>query len=177
VTTALPPINENPADPGAVETGSLVTVNNVLFGSAPNASQILLLERGGKQGSWLISTAGDPLVQPGERYILFLHPDARKSIPNSVGIIPDSSVVPRYEVVGYANGKARIDANQKIQFPSGAIPSLLQYNNGDLNTFTAGLKGKIGSMFPTPLPYPSGVTPLSAPPHTIFPSVPSSSKP
>src|SRR6202034_1707417 len=110
VTAVLPSINLNPAMPGNAETASLVTVNSVLRGKVSAGSEILIIEPGGKQGQWSVVDPDNPLVQPGERYILFLRAFTKKNIPNSAGVLPDSGSVPRFEVEGFQNGKAKIDA-------------------------------------------------------------------
>ena len=73
VTAVLPPINLNPAIAGAVETACLITVNSVLRGQALPGNDVLVIEPGGKQGQWNVIEPGNALMQPGERYVLFLH--------------------------------------------------------------------------------------------------------
>ena len=153
---------------GNVETASLVTVNSVLRGKVSAGTELLIIELGGKQGQWNVIDPGNPLPQPGERYILFLHANTA-SIPNSAGVVPDSGVVPRYRVVGYANGKARIDANGNIQFGSGAKYDMLQYASVPSSSFVSTVAARIAYLFPPPLPYPVGVTPIPLPPNTITP--------
>jgi hypothetical protein len=172
VTTILPSIVRNPNIPGEVETDALVTIQSVILGKAPSGSQFLFEENGGDQGGWTVTVAGNPRVNLGERYIFFLQPDPRSSIPNSFGVIPPNSSVARYYATVDANGKARVTSEELIAFSSGAIPVLQQYNNASLSVFLAKMTARIGVLFPTPPPYPSNVTPLKPPPNTIFPTAP-----
>jgi hypothetical protein len=170
VASVLPAINLNPAMPGQVETDSIVLVNQAIWGNLPSVSQILLMQTGGTQGKWVVSVAGDPLVQAGERYILFLDPDVRKSIPNSAGVPPETSVAPRYYTVDHANGKAKIAATGAVQFPSGAISQLQGYDNTDVSAFVAAVQARLAILYRKAPPYPVGVTPLTAPPPgQVFP--------
>jgi hypothetical protein len=77
--------------------------------------------------------------------------------------------VPRYRVVGFANGKARIDATGNVQFGAGATGSMLQYNSIPDSSFIAIVTARVAYLFPPPLPYPVGVTPIPLPPNTITP--------
>jgi hypothetical protein len=176
VTTTLPPVVRNSAIPGAVETDSIVTVQNVIFGASPSSPEFLLVEDGGKQGGWTVTVSGDPMVQPGERYIFFLQTDPRSSIPNSAGVIPASSSVPRYMPTVYANGKVRVAGSGLISFPAGTVSILSQYSGVSLIGFLSSVQSRIQAIYPTPPPYPSNVTPLKPPPNTIFPTVQSSGK-
>jgi hypothetical protein len=169
VITILPTIVRNPNVPGEVETDSIISVHQAISGKAPPGGQILLHEQGGQQGQWQISVAGDPLVQVGEHYILFLAPTAPGNIPNSEGILPDASAVPRYFPIGYANGKAGVNSNGVVQFVAGAIPALHTCDSLDVTSFTGILNDRIAALLPTPLPYPAGVTPLVAQGNSIFP--------
>jgi hypothetical protein len=158
VTAVLPPINLNPTFAGAVVTDSRVTVNSVLRGKAVAGAEVLLIERAGSQGQWNVIDPDNPLVQPGERYIFFLH------------TMPDSGALPRFRVIGYANGKARIDASGNIRFGPGAKYDMLQYAGVPSSSFVSTLTARIAYLFPPPLPYPVGVTPIPLPPNTVTPS-------
>jgi hypothetical protein len=168
VTAVLPPINFNPAIAGDVETASSVKVNSVFRGQASAGTELLVIEQGGRQGQWNVIDPGNPLMQPGERYILFLHAFTR-AIPNSAGVIPDSEVVPRYRVIGLANGKARFDTNGNIQFNSGVTQSMVKCNGISGSTFISILTARITQLFAPAPPYPVGVTPIPLPPNTITP--------
>jgi hypothetical protein len=169
VVEVLPPINRNPDMLGEVETDAVISINSVLHGKAPTRGQLLLIEEGGKQGKWSITVKGNPGVQPGERYILFLHLDERQSIANAGTIIPDAVSTSRYYGLDYANGKAKVDADGSMQFAAGATDLSAQYNGQNLTAFTETLKSRIAALFPTPPPYPFGTTPLTPPPNTLFP--------
>lgn len=173
VISSLPTINRDPNSPVGVETDSTVSIGQVILGKAPGGGQIVLVEDGGAKGSSVISVAGDPLVKPGEQYILFLDPDPRTQVPNSVGILPSS--VPRYYPVGYGNGKALITSGGTIQFAAGAISALHQYDNMGITSFISTLKSCVAALSPPAPPYPTGVAPLAPPKNSIF--VPPGPKP
>jgi hypothetical protein len=83
-------------------------VNSVFAGSVPgNAGTILVAQAGGKWNNWDISVKGDPLFSPGDRYILFLVPDERPSLPNVSGM-------PRYAVVGVWSGRVNITSGKAV---------------------------------------------------------------
>jgi hypothetical protein len=168
VTAVLPPINFDPATAGNVETASIVKVNSVFGGQAQAGTELLVIEQGGKQGQWNVIDPGNPLMQPGERYILFLHAYSR-AIPNSAGIIPDSGLVPRYRVIGFANGKARVDADGNVRFNSGGTQAMLKYHGMSGSSFISILTARIQELFAPAPPYPVGVTPIPLPPNTITP--------
>jgi hypothetical protein len=172
IATLFPAINRNPQIVGEVETDSLVSINQVLYGKPPAAAPILLASPGGTQGVWQVSIAGDPLPQSGQRYILFLYADTRKEVPNSAGILPSSSVTPRYFAIGYANGRALVSSGGSVQFLPGAIAALHQYDGTQVTTFFATLGSRVAALFPKASPYPVGVTPLIPPTSSIFPPVP-----
>lgn len=169
VTAVLPSINLNPGIPGQVVTVSRVTVNSVLRGNVSAGTELLIIEFGGKQGQWNVIDPDNPLLQAGERYIFFLRGFIQQDLPNSVGVLPDSGAVPRFEVEGFQNGKARIDANGNIQFASGATQTMLPYNGMSSSSFVSMLNARIAHLFPPPPPYPAGVTPIPLPPNRITP--------
>jgi hypothetical protein len=173
IISSLPTIDRDPNSPAGVETDSLVSISQVILGKAPGGGQIVLVEDGGSKGTRVISVAGDPLVKPGEQYILFLAPDPRTQVPNSVGILPSS--VPRYYPVGYANGKALITATGTLQFATGAIAALHQYDNLGITPFISTLKSCVAALFPPAPPYPKGGAALAPPNNSIF--VPPGPKP
>ena len=116
VSLNLPTVDIETKDPGAVETDSLFTINQVIRGTRPAAAgQMLLIQTGGNHGQWEVSVTGDPLVKPGERYIFFLVPDWRGEIPNSAGVLPDKAAVPRYIRTGAEYGQALINGNGTVQ--------------------------------------------------------------
>lgn len=124
--------------PGAprLETHSIVAVNAVLYGRVPNGSANLLMAQiGGRLGDRSVSAEGDPLVLPGERYVLFLVPDARRELPNRTGM-------PRYAVTGVWSGKAKI-VDGRVVFAAAASPELKTYDGQRVNAFLGILKETI----------------------------------
>lgn len=138
VSSSLPVINtsQTPDEP-RLETHSVVTVTAILSGAVPkSAGNILLAQVGGQLGKWDITVAGDPLVLPGERYILFLVPDERKELANTSGM-------PRCAATGVWSGKIKVK-NGKVAFAAPSDPQLHSYDGTNVDTFLQMLKETIG---------------------------------
>jgi hypothetical protein len=148
VSRLMPAIVRNAEMAGEVETDAMVTVREVLAGKAPGPGQILLVEDGGMQGQWNVTVEGSPPVQFGERYILFLAPDMRMTIPNAEGVLPDRATVPRYYALGPAEGKVKVDWNGHLRIAPGAAQFLMPYNDTDVNSFVALLRARMQVLFP-----------------------------
>ncbi len=86
-------------------------------------------------GAQNFSVMGDPLVRPGERYILFLIPDVRQELPSTSGM-------PRYAVTGVWSGKAKV-TNGGVAFPASASPELRAYNGHSIDAFLQTLEAAI----------------------------------
>jgi hypothetical protein len=147
IVSTLPVINtaKQQAIP-SLETHSMVAIDAVLAGVVPNHSaNILLTQVGGHLDKWDITVPDDPLVIPGERYILFLVPDDRKALPNVSGI-------PRYAVIGIWSGKIKI-VDDKVAFGGPSYPTLHAYDGTDVNLFLQTLREAIRRPYTTtPLP-------------------------
>lgn len=123
-----------------VETHSLIAVNSVINGTVPgNSANILLAQAGGRLGDWNETAPDDPLVLPGERYILFLVPDERRSLPNTAG-------VPRYAAVGIRAGRVKVTKG-RIGFVGPSARGLHTYDGADVNTFLAQLRQAISKPY------------------------------
>jgi len=119
-----------------LETHAIVAVREVLRGTVPNSSaNILLAQVGGTSGKWDISAKGDPIVAPGERYILFLVSDERSELPNTSGM-------PRYAATGVWSGKVSVTAG-KVAFLPAAKPGLHVYDNMSVDAFLQLLRDRI----------------------------------
>jgi hypothetical protein len=144
VTTVLPSIDRHPRVPPSIETRSIVSVSEVLYGGLPapaEASRTLtLVQEGGKAGKWDVAPIEDPLVKAGERYVLFLVGDPR---PTS----SDDPAAPRYITVGIYAGKAKLDGG-KVGFLPAAAPELHQYDGKDASEFLTMLREKIAIELP-----------------------------
>lgn len=138
VSSVLPAINTR-QDPNAaprLETHSMIAVNAILSGAVPNSSaNILVAQIGGHMGSWDISVAGDALLLPGERYILFLVPDMRQELPNTSGI-------PRFAVTGVWAGKVKVSGGN-ASFAAAANSQLKSYNGLAIDSFLQTLRTTI----------------------------------
>lgn len=123
-----------------LETRSLIAVDAILKGAVPNQAGIIVLtQAGGKLGELEMVVPSDPLVQEGERYILFLmsDDDNQKARPNTSGM-------PRYCVVGIWSGKAKV-VDRKIAFSNGADARLREYDNMDATEFTQKIRDMIAN--------------------------------
>jgi hypothetical protein len=135
VLNPVPAFNPTSSDLSSVETDSMISVTQRLWGNIPsNGSTILLFQLGGKTGGCTEIVPDDPIVQPNERYILFLAVDNRKQVPNPSG-------VPRYIAPGIWT-KAKI-TNGKIQFQPRANHGLHKYDGMDVNSFLAIVRDRI----------------------------------
>ena len=128
VISSLPPVLRDPNQPASIETYSVVAVDRVLFGSvALRKVKILLVQPGGTLGGWEVTVPRDPLVKPGDRYILFLRPDIR-AIPT------DAADYSSYFAAGGSAGKARVD-NSHVSFLLETDPRLHVHDNTPVDTF------------------------------------------
>jgi hypothetical protein len=118
----------NPEHPASIQTQSLISVDQLLFGSLPpNAKAIGLIQLGGKVPPFQSSVAGDPVVQKGERYVLFLMRDDRIVPPNKTGVA-------RFTSVGVGTGMVKI-VDGKVQFSCAANLQLRKYDDTELSAF------------------------------------------
>jgi len=144
ISGRLPVINTGKTnDHPMFETHSVVAVNSIVSASLPkNAAQILLAELGGHWDKWDMEVAGDSLVSPSERYILFLNPDdGRNEVPNSSGL-------PRYAVTGVWSGKIKV-TNGVVIVSASLQDELHTYNNSPADTFLETLREKIRRPYTT----------------------------
>src|SRR5207249_11796370 len=111
VAKVLPSTLINPNNPSLPETTSLISVNEVVWGTLPyGTNTIAISELGGRVGPCGLVIADDPLVESGEEYIFFLVAEKRR---------PNTSGSPLYSTFGAGGGKAKI-TDRKIQFLPGA---------------------------------------------------------
>jgi len=145
VVNVLPATRMDPDHWILIETTSLISVNEVLFGKlAPGTKTISMSQEGGRVEPCTLLVADDPLVKFGEEYVLFLVADRRTIPPNTTGS-------PRYTPVGVWSGKAKI-VGDKVQFLPAASQGLHQYDNTDVLTFVATLKSRINALLPKRTP-------------------------
>ncbi len=141
VVNVLPATRIDPNDWLGIETTSLISVNEVLFGKlAPGTTTISMSQLGGRVEPCTRLVADDPVVKFGEVYVLFLLSDTRSVPPNTTGS-------PRYAPMGVWSGKLKI-TDGKIQFLPRASAALHKYDNTDATAFIATLKSIIDSLVP-----------------------------
>src|SRR5438876_4427001 len=98
VAKVLPSTLINPNDPSLPETTSLISVNEIVWGTLPyGTNTISVSQLGGRVEPCRLVNSDDPLVESGEEYIFFLLPQ-KKGLPNTSGS-------PLYSTVGAWSGK------------------------------------------------------------------------
>ena len=138
VLTSLPAFHPDPNTVTSVETDSVISVTERLWGTIPaNGSTVLLNQMGGKAQPCSVVVQDDPLVRPNEQYVLFLSADDRKQVPNPSG-------ASRYIAPGIWT-KAKV-VNDKIRFQAHAIRRLHQYDGMDLDKFLAIVRERIAML-------------------------------
>jgi hypothetical protein len=135
VVQVFPPAYADSTQHGLIHTQSILSVEELLFGSVGNADRIALAQMGGAIPPIYEFVAGDPIVKKGERYVLFLHPDSRRLPPNASGF-------DRFTSVGLGSGMVKID-DGKVQFSCKSNPELKEYDNTELNAFLATVRKMI----------------------------------
>ena len=131
VAKVLPSTLINPNNPSLPETTSLISVNEVVWGTLPyGTNTIAISELGGRVGPCGLVIADDPLVESGEEYIFFLVAEKRR---------PNTSGSPLYSTFGAGGGKAKI-TDRKIQFLPGASKGLHRHDNTATDAFIATVK-------------------------------------
>jgi hypothetical protein len=123
VESVLPARQPSPTN---LETDVRVAIWSVIKG--PLASkEIMVSQMGGAVGALKIVPQGYDLMQPGERYVLFLKRDMRPSTPQISG-------VPAYLVLGAWLGQIRVSNNV---IDVSRSPGLLQYSGSNVGAFEA----------------------------------------
>jgi hypothetical protein len=119
-----------------VATYFSVSVNQVILGELPEKQKTLAIqERGGSAEGYEIIVKENPLVKPGEHYILFLR-DKGPSLDFILGM-------PCYYAVGQYAGKAQITQDGKIQFLPSAAKTLHSYDGQENDKFIATINERI----------------------------------
>jgi len=127
VIDVLPAEEVDPNHPGHIVTQSIISVDQLLFGSLPTDAKIGLAQIGGKVGRFNASVAGAPIVQKGERYVLFLMRDDR-AVPRNM------TATTRFVSVGVGTGMVKI-VDGKVQFSCAANLQLRKYDDTELAAF------------------------------------------
>ena len=103
-----------------VETHSSVLIDEVVKGELPAGTRsILLAQSGGRVDDVEMVIPGASIVEPGQRYILFLDPDDRK-------LDADQSGLPRFLPIGVWAGivKVKLDGVSSVHAPGAASKGL-----------------------------------------------------
>lgn len=107
----LPVRQPSASHPDHIETDSIFRIDKLIWQAPParkTLSKVVISEYGGTLGQ-LTVIPDEPLLQPGERMMLFLQPDDRTFLKPIPGL-------PRYSIVGIWSGKFKIK-DGKIQVP------------------------------------------------------------
>jgi len=141
VVNVLPATRLDTAHLDLIETTSLISVNEVLFGTlVPGTKTISISQLGGRVEPCTLRVPEDPLFRLGEDYVLFLLQNKRTNPTNTTG-------APRYTPVGVWSGKAKV-VDGKIQFLPRVSQGLHNYDNTDATEFIITLRARIDSLFP-----------------------------
>jgi hypothetical protein len=136
VTTGFP--SRSPSR-GNLQTDFLISVTQVLKGPA-TLRQVIVSQMGGSVGDFHLVTDRYALMQPGERYILFLKNDNRPSTPQRPGIPP-------YYVTRAWAGLGRV-VDGKIQLGTTAPGELSAYEG----VAAESLQSEIATVVSRPVP-------------------------
>ena len=141
VVNVLPATHISPSNWEVIETTSLISVNEVLWGTLPVGTKTISISQlGGRVEPCALLIPDDPLLKLGEDYVLFLWADNRAIPPNTTG-------APRYATVGVWSGKVKV-VRGKVQFLPRASQELHKYDNTDALAFKTTVKDRIGNLFP-----------------------------
>ncbi len=147
---------------GSMQTQSLVSVKGVFRGELPAGTRtVALVQAGGTSEGYEVVVPDDPLVKPGERYILFLMKD-RQEPANDLG-------VPRFWAAGYWSGMVKVTDEGTIQFLPAARAALHSFDGSNVAAFVAVVKQRIKELFEPPPPLPPGFIPGPPPPGVPLP--------
>jgi hypothetical protein len=140
------------SDPGkrnSIRTYTQISVNKVIRGEIPkNQHNVAIVELGGKIDGYEVVYTNNPVVQPGEHYLLFLSPFQKQQD----AIVPDLGM-PLYSIAGEEAGKAKITKQGTIQ----ATAAPFHDSDGmDLEAFLAKMKRATGMIerAQAPRPFP-----------------------
>lgn len=126
--------------PPTPETDSLLSVERVLKGTVKQGQHFVVGQRGGTLGQVKYVSAQFSLMEPGQRYVLFLEPFTEPS-PNSgtrtISVSPptvsknrpDRGGAVRYSIVGLYFGLMRIEGDT-AQWSKGMSPSFRNKYDG-----------------------------------------------
>jgi|WetSurMetagenome_2_1015567.scaffolds.fasta_scaffold327869_1 hypothetical protein len=146
VEEALPSVRSDPDNPVSLRTFSRISVNKVIKGKLPEGEKsVALAETGGNSKGYEVGIKELPLVQSGNRYILFLYPFKEKRFVNNLG-------VHIYSISGQWAGKVTVTEKGAVQFLRAASPELHAYDNLDVEKFLTVLTDRINYLYPTPPP-------------------------
>jgi hypothetical protein len=163
VDKVLPSIrSRGPNAPTSLETYSIISVNKVLKGKLLEGQQsVAITEPGGNAEGYEVVFTKRPLVQLGNRCILFLILDDRNNtVKNDLGM-------PLYTLAGSC--KAEATENGTVQYPPVVATALKSYDGANIETFIADLTERINTIYKrlTPSSLPANTGPL--PPGTPMP--------
>jgi hypothetical protein len=146
VEEILPSVRSNTDNPVSLKTFSRISVNKVIKGKLPEGEKgVALAELGGNSQGYEVVIKQLPLVQSGNRYILFLYPFKQEGFVNNLG-------VHAYLISGQWAGKLTVTEKGTVQFLRAASPELHTYDNLDVEKFLAVLADRINYLYPTPPP-------------------------
>ena len=111
---------------GTLQTDFLISISLVVLKGPNTLRQVMVSQMGGTIGDFHLVTDQYALMQPGERYILFLQNDNRPSTPRRPGIPP-------YYVTGGWAGLGRV-LGDKVQLGTKAPRDLSSYDGAEVES-------------------------------------------
>jgi hypothetical protein len=127
----------NPQIPDSLETDVVISVGRILGGRMdPAVRKVVVTQQGGRLGDLEIIAEDDPLMTPGERYILFLAKDTRPSLPE-LGM-------PRFVVTGIWSGRFRVTDKKVIKTSYRSAAGLRVHDNQPLDEFLTSVAASAG---------------------------------
>jgi|WetSurMetagenome_2_1015567.scaffolds.fasta_scaffold163189_2 hypothetical protein len=117
VEKVFSPVRIDPGGPTSLVTHAQISVNKVIRGELPKDQQsVIIAEQGGSSEGYDVVYDRNPLVQSGERYILFLNPyREREGL-----VVPHPNLgISIYSIVGGWEGKGKVTEKGAVQFLRG----------------------------------------------------------
>jgi hypothetical protein len=127
------------SDPASVETDALFIVDRVLKGKPESLRSLVIRQFGGKFGDVEVVVEYHPLLQLGDRHILFLEHDSNPVVPT----------YPRtdgnYDIVGGWIGNFRIENNAVKWLSPPDAQTFKEFQNGTAEDFIAQILAEVAA--------------------------------
>ncbi len=139
VDSSLPARTRDPKNTQSIETDAVVLVSATLKGTvkADNGfTRIVVAQNGGTMNGFRHESATEARLQPGDKVVLFLVPDARPDLPSVAGGLP------RFQIAGIWSGKFRVERGTVV-VPHASSAGLQIYNKKSLDILRADILANV----------------------------------